>query len=127
MSNLTTKQLSPVCTKCGGTRFNTPWNRCMDCRNARAVKRKQKMEANGGSHTSSQWQALLSKSPKCPACARLWSEVPTRPDTRYKYVWTKGHTRPVYHGGSDDISNIQAECYQCNFKKNAGSLKRDTV
>ncbi|WP_409993840.1 HNH endonuclease [Roseateles koreensis] len=99
----------------------------MDCRNTRAVKRKQKMEANGGSHTNSQWEALLSKSPNCAVCARPWCEVAARRDSRYKYVWTKGHIRPVYHGGSDDILNIQAECYPCNFKKNAGNLKRDTV
>ncbi|WP_366934240.1 HNH endonuclease [Phaeobacter sp.] len=50
--------------------------------------------------------------------------MPARPDKRYKHVWTKAHIVPVYHGGSNDISNIQAECYQCNFKKNAGRLKK---
>ncbi|MBX5203778.1 hypothetical protein HJB81_20640 [Rhizobium sp. NZLR1] len=49
--------------------------------------------------------------------------IPKRPDPRYKYTWTKGHKLPVYHGGTDDISNIQAECYECNFEKNAGALK----
>lgn len=26
---------------------------------------------------------------------------------------------PVLHGGTNDISNLQAECYECNFRKNA--------
>jgi hypothetical protein len=36
----------------------------------------------------------------------------------------KGPIRPIYHGEIDDIFNIQAEYYQCNFNKNAGKLKR---
>ncbi|QKC73226.1 HNH endonuclease [Mesorhizobium loti] len=39
-------------------------------------------------------------------------------------MWTKGHKIAVYHGGTDDIGNIQAECNQCNFGKNAGRLTR---
>jgi len=35
--------------------------------------------------------------------------VPPRPDTRYRYPWTKGHKIPIYHGGSYSIDNIQAE------------------
>ncbi|WP_442915314.1 HNH endonuclease signature motif containing protein [Marinobacter sp. OP 3.4] len=95
----------------------------MDCRNARARMRKQRMKENGGSHTKRQWEQLLADSPACAECGRSWSEIPPRPDKRYRYTWTKGHKVPVYHGGTDDISNIQAECYQCNFKKNAGRLK----
>lgn len=26
---------------------------------------------------------------------------------------------PVLHGGTNDVSNLQAECYECNFRKNA--------
>jgi hypothetical protein len=110
-----------ICTKCGGTRFNR-WNRCMDCRNQRAKVRAERVKKNGGSHTSAEWESLLAKSPTCAACRRPWSEIPTRPDPRYKHTWTKGHKIPIYHGGSDNISNIQAECYECNFKKNAGAL-----
>lgn len=110
-----------ICTKCGGTRFNG-WDRCMDCRNGRAKVRAERIKSNGGSHTSAQWKSRLAQSPACAACGRLWSEIPARPDPRYKNTWTKGHKVPVYHGGSDDIANIQAECYECNFKKNAGAL-----
>ncbi|WP_442896186.1 HNH endonuclease signature motif containing protein [Bradyrhizobium sp. AZCC 2289] len=35
------------------------------------------------------------------------------------------HKLPVYHGGTNDISNIQPECYRCNFEKNAGRLTRE--
>jgi len=115
-----------ICTKCGGTRFNS-WDRCMDCRNGRAKVRAERIKSNGGSHTSAQWKSLLSQSPACATCGRPWSEIPARPDPRYKNTWTKGHKVPIYHGGSDDIANIQAECYECNFKKNAGVLGPKSV
>jgi 5-methylcytosine-specific restriction endonuclease McrA len=89
----------------------------------RAIVRTGRIKANGGTHTKQEWVALLSKSPTCAVCGREWIQVPPRPDPRYKNSWTKGHKTPIYHGGSDNISNIQAECYECNFKKNAGKLK----
>ncbi len=112
------------CTKCGGTRFNA-YERCMDCRNARAKIRAARIMANGGSHTKKEWLQLLDISPHCAVCGRAWNEIPPRPDARYQHTWTKGHKIPIYHGGSNSIENIQAECYQCNFKKNAGRLKRN--
>lgn len=110
-----------ICTKCGGTRFNS-WNRCMDCRNQRAKVRGERIKRNGGSHSSAEWKSLLAKSLTCAMCGRPWAEIPPRPDPRYKHTWTKGHKIPIYHGGSDEISNVQAECYECNFRKNAGAL-----
>jgi len=62
--------------------------------------------------------------PRCSVCNRAWDEIPKRPDPRYEYTRMKGPIRPICHGETDDISNIQAECYQCNFNKNAGKLKR---
>lgn len=91
----------------------------MDCRNQRARVRQQRLKSNGGSHTKREWEALLADSPCCAECGRAWHEIPARPDERYSHTWTKGHKVPVLHGGKDDISNIQAECYQCNFRKNA--------
>ncbi len=96
----------------------------MDCRNERAKVRAARIKANGGSHTAAEWRQLLAISPTCAVCGRLWGAIPTRPDHRYKHTWTKGHKIPVYHGGTDSIDNIQAECYECNFRKNAGALKR---
>ncbi len=94
----------------------------MDCRNQRAITRKNRIKANGGSHTTTEWEQLLAASPTCAVCRRIWRKVPRRPDPRYRHTWTKGHKVAIYHGGSDQISNIQAECYECNFRKNAGSL-----
>ncbi len=96
----------------------------MDCRNSRAKVRNQRIKANGGKHQKSEWESLLAMSLTCAECKRPWSEIPPRPDVRYKNVWTKGHKLPVVHGGTNNISNIQAECYQCNFHKNAGNLKK---
>lgn len=96
----------------------------MDCRNMRAKVRILRLSSNGGKHTPSQWKALLAASPVCAECKRPWADIPMRPDPRYKAVWTKGHKIAVYHGGTDEIGNIQAECYECNFRKNVGALKR---
>lgn len=109
-----------VCTKCGSQRFNG-WNRCMDCRNARAKVRQARIRNNGGSHTAAEWNRLLAASPRCAVCGRAWHEVPARPDPRYRHTWTKGHEVPVLHGGTDDTGNLQAECYECNFRKNASA------
>ena len=89
----------------------------MDCRNARARVRSERLKINGGKHTPSAWQDLLKRTPRCPECNRLWGEIPFRPDSRYKTVWTKDHLVPVVHGGGDDISNIRPLCYECNFKR----------
>ena len=95
----------------------------MDCRNERARKREARIKANGGNHSTQQWSDLLAATPRCAKCLRLWADIPKRPDPRYKHVWTKGHKIAVLHGGSNNIENIQPECYQCNFGDNAGPLK----
>ena len=99
----------------------------MDCRNQRAIIRAARMKKNGCSHTSAEWKSVLANSPMCAVCGRHWTEIPLRPDPRYKNTWTKGHKIPIYHGGSDEISNLQAECYECNFRKNTGALGRETL
>lgn len=112
--------ITRTCTKCGSQRFNS-WDRCMDCRNARAKVRQARILQNGGHHTRAQWEELLANSPTCAVCRRAWHEIQMRPDARYRHTWTKGHKVPVLHGGSEDISNLQAECYECNFRKNAST------
>ena len=114
-----------TCTKCGSQRFNS-WDRCMDCRNQRARVRQDRIKANGGSHTRAEWLAFLAASPRCAECGRAWDQIPLRPDGRYRHTWTKGHKVPVLHGGTDDLANLRAECYQCNFRKNA-SLRKPAV
>ena len=108
--------LMRTCTKCGSTRFNK-CDRCMDCRNERAKVRSERLKSNGGTHTPSEWRALLAATPRCPDCGRFWNEIPPRQDDRYRAVWTKDHIVPVINGGSDAISNIRPLCYECNFRR----------
>ncbi|PGH59064.1 hypothetical protein CRT60_03540 [Azospirillum palustre] len=112
-----------ICKKCSGTRFNNH-NACMDCRNARAKVRAARIKANGGSHTRKEWEALKASITACPDCGRAWSDIPFPTVARYNSVITKGHIVPVYHGGTNDIANIKPQCYECNFRQNAGPLKR---
>ena len=82
----------------------------------------ERIKANGGSHSAKEWRQLLAATACCVECGRKWSDIPPRPDPRYKHTWTKGHKIPAFHGGTDFIDNIQPECYECNFTKNAGKL-----
>jgi 5-methylcytosine-specific restriction endonuclease McrA len=73
----------------------------------REMRRMFRMLANGGSHTELQWQNLLENTGhKCVGCGRT--------DVRLQ----KDHIKPVYRGGTDDISNIQPLCWDCNKMKN---------
>jgi 5-methylcytosine-specific restriction endonuclease McrA len=66
-----------------------------------------RMKLNGGSHTEEQWEALCAKhGDRCLRCRR-------------KRKLTKDHVVPVAMGGSDDISNLQPLCQQCNSSKGA--------
>ena len=94
----------------------------MDCRNARARTRLERMKVNGGTHSAMEWKSLLAKTPRCPGCDRPWNDVPPRPDGRYKHTWTKDHIIPVIKGGSDQIGNLRPLCYSCNFKRHTKPL-----
>lgn len=98
----------------------------MDCRNDRAKVRNARLKKNGGIHTFSEWQALLATTPRCPDCGRFWRDIPPRPDSRYRSVWTKDHIVPVIQGGSDDISNIRPLCYECNFRRHTKPINTST-
>jgi 5-methylcytosine-specific restriction endonuclease McrA len=118
------KSENKVCRKCGSSEWglwissNGKINYyCKVCRRIRAKIYTERKNKNGGHHTKKQWTELLSKYKKCPICNRLWVNIPQRPDKRYKYVWTKDHIIPITKGGTDDISNIQPLCYQCNSAK----------
>ncbi|WP_422399049.1 HNH endonuclease [Yersinia bercovieri] len=117
-----------LCTKCGLKNFGF-WTSsstgkishyCKTCRDARRTVYNKRKKDNGGHHSKSEWLHLLSLSTHCPRCQRRWEDIPRRPNKRYRYVWTKDHIIPLFRGGTDNISNIQPLCYQCNFQKNAG-------
>lgn len=114
-----------TCPKCGSTDFGL-WTStstgkaqsyCRNCRRQRARNYSARKSSNGGGHTARQWREKLAQYDRCPRCQRRWDEIPPRPNKRYKTVWTKDHVLPITLGGSDDISNIQPLCYQCNFSK----------
>ncbi|MBZ9750402.1 HNH endonuclease [Deinococcus sp. HMF7604] len=115
------------CRKCGSNNFGSSTSSttgrvayyCRPCRGRRAELYRQRRSQNGGKHTRRQWLELLQTVETCPGCHRRWSEIPPRPDRRFRYVWTKDHVIPVSAGGTDDIDNLQPLCYHCQFSKGA--------
>lgn len=114
-----------ICSKCGEINWgfwtsasNGKISRyCKTCRQLRAKSYSLRVEKAFGKHTRKEWIDKLGQHEVCPKCLRRWSEIPLRPDKRYKNVWTKDHIVPLNKGGRNDISNIQPLCYQCNFGK----------
>jgi len=90
---------------------------CKTCQRVRAQNYNLRRKNADGKHNKQEWLNLLSRYDSCPICKRKWSEIPSRPNKRYKYVWTKDHIIPLNSGGKDSIDNIQPLCYQCNFGK----------
>ena len=119
------------CPKCGNTEFGfwtsastgKQYRYCLPCRRTRAAIYTDRKFTNGGHHTRQQWLSKLAEFTQCPGCGRSWNNIPTRPNRRYKYVWTKDHIIPLSDGGTDDIENIQPLCYQCNSSKCDGERR----
>lgn len=64
-----------------------------------------RIKINGGSHTESQWLALKYRyGYRCVKCQQL------KP-------LTKDHIIPISRGGTNNISNIQPLCRECNSSK----------
>ena len=83
-----------------------PARRTRRSRRRAASRRRERMKANGGSHTAQEWRELCERWKwRCAACGR-------------QEPLTKDHIVAVAQGGSDDIRNIQPLCRSCNSSKN---------
>jgi 5-methylcytosine-specific restriction endonuclease McrA len=114
-----------TCPRCGGNNVGY-WTSsktgqrhpyCRTCRQGRADDYEDRRLRARGSHTKREWEAKLATYESCPRCGRRWGDILPRPDKRYPNPWTKDHIVPLSESGTDDISNIQPLCWQCNFRK----------
>jgi 5-methylcytosine-specific restriction endonuclease McrA len=67
-------------------------------------------KSNGGSHTKQQWEDLKEQAIHC--CAICGMQEPFV-NQMYPNL-TEDHIVPLSKGGSNDISNIQPLCFDCN-------------
>lgn len=76
-------------------------------------RRLRKLKASG-SHTVFEWKALKESCAfTCLSCKRSEPEIKL----------TEDHIVPLSKGGTDDISNIQPLCLNCNQRKSAKTVR----
>lgn len=117
-----------TCTKCGETKpaneFQKGRNICKVCWKVvqaaqhqrhkayykqKTRERKMRRENAEGFHTDAEWLALKAKHAyTCLCCGK----------TEPTISLTRDHVKPLIHGGTDYIDNIQPLCHGCNSKKN---------
>ena len=94
----------------------TYFSACKDCnRHVFAQRRRARLAAAAGSYTTGEWTLLLAQYDRCPACLRLWADIPAPP--RGGAIVTVDHIIALAKGGSNGIENIQPLCYSCNSRK----------
>ena len=77
---------------------------------AGAHRRRARKEANGGTHSAKEWRNLCAKyNHRCLCCGEA------KP-------LTIDHVIPLVEGGTNDISNIQPLCLDCNLRKHARTI-----
>lgn len=77
---------------------------------AGAHRRRARKEANGGTHSAREWRDLCAKyNHRCLCCGEA------KP-------LTIDHVVPLVDGGTNDISNIQPLCLDCNLRKHAQTI-----
>ena len=81
--------------------------------NRQAFNKRRKEREQQGGHTEKEWEFLKAKYLyTCLMCKRI------EPDIRL----LKDHIKPLWLGGTNNISNIQPLCKICNFKKSNATL-----
>ncbi len=94
----------------------TFFSACKDCnRHVFGQRRRARLKAVGGTYTLAQWEEVLVQYERCPACLRLWEDIPPR--VKDGIIITVDHIIPIAKGGANSIENIQPLCYSCNSRK----------
>ena len=82
----------------------------METKRIQKIRRRVKKKGNGGRHTIGEIKELLNKQKeKCAACFVTFKKTGYHID----------HIVALANGGSNDISNIQLLCPNCNITKGA--------
>ncbi|WP_420818564.1 HNH endonuclease [Paracoccus endophyticus] len=109
------------CQKCGSFE-RRPRGNCAQCHRDAAGRRREREKAALGKHTEAEWHKKAATYPHCARCGTPWDRVLRRNGQRRPY--TKGHIVALAKGGSNDISNLQPECANCNYGDHGAHFAR---
>lgn len=92
------------------------WRKNKDRHKLHIIIRRARLAEADGSFTKEEWQQLKEKyAHKCAICGEK------EPFRQYRKKLTIDHIMPISKGGSNDITNIQPACFNCN------SIKKDRI